>query len=158
MWEKYLRLTSWNAQFEKHSKESLPLERELENKLATFANIFINLIWHTLLLINSSIIKVVLAVEVVGVDFLVIHTFNLNGRVEKVVFAAAEICHRSKGLQRLAALNVHGHWDFSHRKRPHVQVVNVSHVRLVLFPDVLLKLGAVNLFGNALHHHIDAAL
>jgi hypothetical protein len=47
--------------------------------------------------------------EVVGVDFFVVHTLNLNGCVEKMVFTTAQVRHGRKSLQRLAALDVHGH-------------------------------------------------
>jgi len=86
------------------------------------------------------VVDVVLANEGVGVLLCVINTLNLDGSVEQLVLASAEIGYCCQRLQGLAALDVSGHGNLAQRKRPHVQIVHVDNICLVLVPDVLLEL------------------
>lgn len=52
--------------------------------------------------LNTSVVNIVFAVEVVGVLLFVIDAFHLNRSVEKTVLASAEVCYGREGLQRFA--------------------------------------------------------
>lgn len=101
---------------------------------------------------------VVLAVEVVRVFLGVVHTLHLDRGVEQVVLAAAQICDCRQRLERLPALNVHGHGQLAHGELPHMHVMHVDDIGLVLLPDVLLQLRAVDRLRRTLHHHVQAVL
>lgn len=102
--------------------------------------------------------NVVFTVEVVRVDFLVVDSLHLDSRRKQVVLASAQVCDSSQGLKGFAGLDVHCEGQFSYRERPQVHVVDVNNIRLVLFPNILLQLAAVDVFRRTLHHYVNTVL